>query len=80
MGTVTGGLLAAPPVRHGQAVPTLSRVGLLRPGSPPDPYVDAFRQRLSQLGYVGRRSIAFEYRWADLTTAESRAGITYGTG
>ncbi len=64
MGTVAGGLLAAPPVCHGQAVPTLPRVGLLRPGSPPDPYVDAFRQRLSELGYVEGRSIAFEYRWA----------------
>ena len=65
LGTLAGGLLAAPLVCHGQTVPTLPRVGLLRPGSPPDPYVDAFRQRLTELGYVERRSIAFEYRWAE---------------
>jgi hypothetical protein len=65
IGVLSGSLLAAPLVCHGQTVPTLPRVGLLRPGSPPDPYVDAFRQRLTELGYVERRSIAFEYRWAE---------------
>jgi putative tryptophan/tyrosine transport system substrate-binding protein len=37
----------------------------LRPGSPPDPYVDAFRQGLRDLGYVERQTIALEYRWAE---------------
>jgi len=41
------------------------RVGLLRPGSPPDPYVDAFRHGLRDLGHVEGRTIALEYRWAD---------------
>ena len=39
-------------------------VGLLRPGSPPDPYVEAFREGLRELGYVEGQSVAFEYRWA----------------
>ena len=43
----------------------IPRVGLLRPGSPPDPYVEAFRRRLQDLGYVEQRTIVFEYRWAE---------------
>jgi len=43
----------------------IPRVGLLRPGSPPDPYVDALRRGLRELGYVEGRSIALEYRWAE---------------
>jgi putative ABC transport system substrate-binding protein len=43
----------------------IPRVGLLRPGSPPDPYVDAFLQGLLALGYVEQQTIAIEYRWAE---------------
>ena len=50
---------------HAQPATKVPRVGLLRPGSPPDPYVDAFRQGLRDLGYVEGQSIAFEYRWAE---------------
>src|SRR5262247_2147751 len=43
----------------------IPRIGLLRPGSPPDPYVDAFRQGLRDLGYVEGQTIALEFRWAE---------------
>jgi hypothetical protein len=41
------------------------RIGVLRPGSPPESVIDAFRQRLRDLGYVEGKNIAFEYRYAD---------------
>jgi putative ABC transport system substrate-binding protein len=59
------GILAAPPAAVGQQPAKIPRVGLLRPGSPPDPYVDAFRQGLRDLGYVEGQTIAIEYRWAE---------------
>jgi putative ABC transport system substrate-binding protein len=51
----------------GEAQPAtkIPRVGLLRPGSPPDLYVDAFRRALQDLGYVEGQTIAREYRWAE---------------
>src|SRR5262249_56855279 len=52
-------------VTDAQQVTKLPRVGLLRPGSPPDPYVDAFRQGLRDLGYVEGQTIALEFRWAE---------------
>src|SRR5882672_4397108 len=36
-----------------------------RIGSPPDPFVDTFKQGLRDLGYVEGRSINIEYRWAE---------------
>jgi putative ABC transport system substrate-binding protein len=58
--------LVSPPLAgEAQKAAKVPRVGLLRPGSPPDPYVDAFRQGLRDLGYVERQTIALEYRWAE---------------
>ena len=48
-----------------QQVQKVPRIGVLRPGSPPDPYVDAFRQGLRDLGYIEEQTIAIEYRWAE---------------
>jgi putative ABC transport system substrate-binding protein len=59
------GILAAPPAAGAQQPAKVPRVGLLRPGSPPDPYVEAFRQGLRDLGYVEGQTIALEYRWAE---------------
>jgi putative ABC transport system substrate-binding protein len=59
------GISAAPPAAGAQQPAKIPRIGLLRPGSPPDPYVDAFRQGLRDLGYVEGQTIALEYRWAE---------------
>jgi putative ABC transport system substrate-binding protein len=42
-----------------------SRVGFMRPGLPPDPYADAFKEGLRELGYVEGQNIAIEYRWLE---------------
>ena len=62
--TSLAGVLAAPLAAEAQQAAKIPRVGILRPGSPPDPYVDAFRQGLRDLGWVEGQSIALEYRWA----------------
>jgi putative tryptophan/tyrosine transport system substrate-binding protein len=43
----------------------LHRLGILQPGAPPEPLVDAIRERLQELGYSEGHNIAFEYRWAE---------------
>ena len=58
-------LLWAPLAAHAQQPEKLQQIGLLRPGSPPDPYVDAFRQGLRDLGYVEQQTITITYRWAE---------------
>src|SRR4029450_5012456 len=45
------GLTLASLAAEAQPAAKIPRVGLLRPGSPPDPYVDAFRRGLEDLGY-----------------------------
>ena len=62
---VTLFLLATGTFAEAQQPAKIPRVGLLRPGSSPDPYVDAFRQGLHELGYVEGRNINIEYRWAE---------------
>ena len=54
-----------PLVGEAQRAAKTPRVGLLRPGSPPDPYVDAFRRGLQDLGYVEPQTISLECRWAE---------------
>jgi putative ABC transport system substrate-binding protein len=41
------------------------RLGILQPGAPPEPLVEAIKEGMSQLGYVEGRDIVFETRWAD---------------
>jgi putative ABC transport system substrate-binding protein len=68
IGTLTGGLLAAPLAAEAQQAGRVPRVGFLSAGSRSDSVqrvVDEFRQGLRELGYVEGQTIAIEYRWAE---------------
>jgi putative ABC transport system substrate-binding protein len=43
----------------------IRRLGVLQPGAPPEPLMEAVRDGLRDLGYVEGRNIAFEIRWAE---------------
>jgi hypothetical protein len=64
---LVGGTAAAWPLvaRAQQPAGRIWRLGILQPGAPPDPLVEAIRQRLRELGYIEGRNIVFEYRWAE---------------
>jgi putative ABC transport system substrate-binding protein len=40
------------------------RLGMLLPGAPPEPLVEALRERLRELGYTEGRDLVLELRWA----------------
>jgi putative ABC transport system substrate-binding protein len=52
-------------VADAQQVTKVARIGILRAGSMPDPLLEAFRQRLVELGYTEGRDISIEVRWAE---------------
>lgn len=57
-------LLAASAAARAQAAGKVWRIGWLGPASGPSDAVEAFRVRLSSLGYVEGRNLQFEFRWA----------------
>src|SRR5215813_12533736 len=57
--------LASVHLADAQQPKKVPRIGVLRLGSPPEPQIDAFRQRLRDLGHVEGKNISFEYRYAD---------------
>jgi putative tryptophan/tyrosine transport system substrate-binding protein len=63
-----GGTLIAPCVPRAQqkAMPVIGYVSLGAPG-PNESYVVAFRQGLSENGYVEGQNLAVEYRWQRAT-------------
>jgi len=61
LGTLAGGLLAAPLAAQAQRPPTLPRIGVLE-GSPGQD--QAFHDGLRQFGYVEGKNIVVERRWA----------------
>ena len=67
IGTLTGGLLAAPLAAEAQQPIRVWRIGFLGPGSysSGDPRVEALRLGLRELGYAEGRNLAFEFRWAE---------------
>ena len=67
IGTLAGGLLAAPLVAEGQPAGKVWRIAYLGNSSAAleSELVAAFRQGLRDLNYVEGRNIAIEYRWAE---------------
>jgi putative ABC transport system substrate-binding protein len=67
LGTVTGGLLAAPLVAEAQTPGKTPRIGFVEAGSRSanQHFLDAFRQGLRDLRYVEGQTIVIEDRWAD---------------
>ena len=57
-------ILVAPLAGEARQAAKVARIGLIRPGSPPDPNAEAFVHGLRDLGYVEGRTIVIEYRWA----------------
>jgi len=65
IGTLAGGLLAAPLAAEAQPAGKVPRIGFLFSGaSGPAREVDTFRQGLRDLGYIEGQNIAIEYRFA----------------
>lgn len=58
LGTLLGGLLAAPPVAEAQRV---KRIGFLRVGQPPQPFLAGFRQGLREQGLIEGRNVVIEW-------------------
>src|SRR6266487_3470503 len=65
--TVSVGLLAAPLAVEAQQPGRVPRIGFLSVTSPSDrpPLLDAFRQGLSELGWVEGQNIVIDYRYAE---------------
>ena len=61
IGTLTGGLLAAPLAAEGQQTAKVARIGVLFLNQAPNPHLkEAFRQGLRDLGYVEGHNVVIE--------------------
>ena len=67
LGTLAGGLLAAPLFVEAQPAHKMPRIGFLDPHTPSvaAPFHNEFRARLRELGYVEGQNITIEYRFAE---------------
>lgn len=66
--TLVPGLLAAPLLADAQQAGNVYRIGFLAFGPPPSgpsPCLEAFRQRLRELGYVESDNLGLEFRYAE---------------
>ena len=58
-------VVLVPLAAEAQPAGRLARIGVLFGGSPPDPFVEAFKQGLRELGYVEGRNVSIEYRFGE---------------
>ena len=67
IGSLVGGLVAAPLAAEAQAVGKVYRIGFISNSTRPagTVLVEAFRRGLADLGWVEGRNISIEYRWAE---------------
>jgi putative tryptophan/tyrosine transport system substrate-binding protein len=67
IGTLAGGILAAPLAAEGQQAAKVARIGYLSPNLAASPRLlqQAFLQGLRDLGYVEGRNVMIEYRYAE---------------
>ena len=59
------GILLGPLTTEAQQPARVPRLGILYPRALPDPFIEAFRQGLRELGYIEGQNIAIEYRSAE---------------
>jgi putative ABC transport system substrate-binding protein len=64
LGTLAGGLLAAPLAAEAQQAGKIPRIGLLQPGPRPSAWAEAFREGLRDHGYVEGKNLIVEFRAA----------------
>jgi putative ABC transport system substrate-binding protein len=67
IGTLAGGLLAAPLAAEAQPLDKVRRIGYLdgASSSTNPELTDAFRDQMRHLGYVESKNLVIEYRWAE---------------
>jgi putative tryptophan/tyrosine transport system substrate-binding protein len=66
IGTLAGGLLAAPLAAEAQQADKVVRVGFLDAVSPRNvPWIAAFERRLMELGYVEGKNLEIDFRTAE---------------
>jgi putative ABC transport system substrate-binding protein len=72
LGTVAGGLLAAPLAAEAQPATRAYRIGVLlaTPVTAVAPHVDALRARLRELGYLEEKNLILELKWITTTEGE----------
>ena len=58
------GALCTPPGAEAQQAKKVWLIGVLQPGSNPDPLIEAFRHGLHEAGYTEGQNLLVEVRWA----------------